>query len=128
DSAADAVARLGFVAECLIYVIAAQQAVAILFVTPAFAAGSITDEKRRGTLDFLLTTPLPAGQIILGKWLGQAMRAFFLISPGYLALAILAGGVGEPTQSVLLSVAEQITFIYAITALCLLASIWSRTT
>src|SRR5471030_2522180 len=82
-------ARVMLVAEILIYVIAAQQTLAILLVTPAFAAGSITDEKRRGTLDFLLITPLPSAQIVLGKWLGQATRVLHLISPAYLVLAIL---------------------------------------
>lgn len=42
-----------------------QQLGIILLVAPAFAAGSITDEKRLGTLDFLLCAPLGSGEIIV---------------------------------------------------------------
>lgn len=68
------------VAEILSYLIAAQQTLTILLVAPAFAAGAITDEQRRGSLDFLLITPLPSAQIVLGKWLGQATRVLHLSS------------------------------------------------
>src|SRR5262249_53309149 len=65
---------VAYVAGALLYIVTAQQTLLILIATPAFAAGSISDEKRRGTLDFLLITPLASPEIILGKWLGQATR------------------------------------------------------
>jgi ABC-type transport system involved in multi-copper enzyme maturation permease subunit len=110
-----------YVAEALLYIVSAQQTLLILIATPAFAAGSITDEKRRGTLDFLLTTPLTSGEIILGKWLGQ-------VTPGWILQVLLATLVGEPEQSLLLPIAEQIALIYGLTALAILASVWSAST
>src|SRR5438874_1857049 len=51
-----------------------QQFLLLLLAMPAFAAGSITDEKVRGTLQDLLTTNLTAKEIILGKLLAQVIR------------------------------------------------------
>src|SRR5947209_450773 len=44
-----------------------QQYALLLLVLPAFAAGTITDEKTRGTLQGLLITELSSGEIIVGK-------------------------------------------------------------
>jgi ABC-type transport system involved in multi-copper enzyme maturation permease subunit len=38
-----------------------------MLVGPVFSAGGVTSERERQTLDLLLTTPLSAGQILLGK-------------------------------------------------------------
>ena len=111
--------------QALIYLIGAQQTIVILMSTPAFAAGSLTDEKRRGTLDFLLSTPLSSVEIVVGKWFGQATRVF---SPGFVLLMLLAGAVGEGGQPVVLAIAEQLALVYSLTAMSLLASIWSRST
>src|SRR5438132_1499962 len=46
-----------------------QQMILLLLATPAFVAGAITDEKRRGTLQYLLTTDLEDRHIVVGKLL-----------------------------------------------------------
>ena len=51
-----------------------QQMILLLMATPAFVAGAITDEKRRGTLQYLLTTDLDTRHIILGKMFGRVAR------------------------------------------------------
>src|SRR4051794_18033653 len=46
-----------------------QQLLLVLLVTPAFVAGAITDEKARGTLQYLLVADLTSAEIIFGKLL-----------------------------------------------------------
>src|SRR5262245_18475233 len=60
-----------------------QQFQGLLLVVPAFAAGSISDEKTRGTLQEWLTTDLTAWEIIGGKWAAQ------LVQVGAIALVAL---------------------------------------
>src|SRR5262245_3601491 len=45
----------------------AQQFLLVFLATPAFAAGAVTDEKTRRTLDYLLASPLGPTAVVLGK-------------------------------------------------------------
>ena len=74
--------------------ILAQLAVLCL-LTPAYAAGSIAEEKERKTLDFLLVSELTAREILLGKFLGRLVFLLGVMLAGLpiLALAQLYGGV-----------------------------------
>ena len=44
-----------------------QHFILLMLVTPTVTAGAITDEKSRGTLQYLLTADLQPGEIVLGK-------------------------------------------------------------
>jgi ABC-2 type transport system permease protein len=48
-----------------------------IFILPAFAMRSIAEEKRYGTLEFLLTKPIRTNQLIAGKFL--TLVAFVII-------------------------------------------------
>src|SRR5689334_4083314 len=48
-----------------------QQMILLTLAVPAFVAGAITDEKRRGTLQYLLVSDLESRHILLGKLLGR---------------------------------------------------------
>ncbi|MBI4482401.1 MAG: ABC transporter permease subunit [Acidobacteria bacterium] len=50
----------------------------LIFFLPALTMGMFAEERRRGTLELLLTAPLKDGQIILGKFLA-AMTVFLLM-------------------------------------------------
>ena len=69
--------------------------VGVTLMTPAYAAAAVAEEKERGTLELLLTTPLTDREIVLGKAVGRA--GFVLASVGaglpILALTLLYGGV-----------------------------------
>lgn len=121
-------AEFAVIAESAFLLFLAQQTIAILIAAPAFAAGSISDERQRGTLDFLLMTPLSSGEIIVGKWLGQATQALYLVSPGYIVLALLSALLGDGARSFYWPMAEQIAILYALTALSQLLSLWSQST
>src|SRR5262245_52388590 len=59
-----------------------QQLVLLLLATPAFVAGAVTDEKRRGTLQYLLTTDLESRHLVLGKLLGRVAQVALLALAG----------------------------------------------
>src|SRR4051812_22375950 len=51
-----------------------QHFILLLLVTPTVTAGAVTDEKSRGTLQYLLTADLRPGEIILGKLIGRSYQ------------------------------------------------------
>lgn len=62
-------------------------------------AGAICEERRKGTLSALLTTPLAAWQILLGKIAGQSVQLIVIAllgAPLLLAVRVF-GGVGPQT-------------------------------
>lgn len=63
-----------FLARDFTEVFLVQHLILIVLVTPAFVASAITDEKTRGTLQYLLTTELTPLHILLGKLLGAWSR------------------------------------------------------
>src|SRR5262245_8844068 len=59
-----------------------QQMILLVLITPAFVAGAISDEKRKGTLQYLMTTDLEARHIILGKLFGRVAQVGLLALGG----------------------------------------------
>src|SRR5262249_13385901 len=84
-----------------------QQIFLLVLAAPAFAAGAVTDEKRRGTLEPLLTTALDARQVILGKLLGRSAQVASVALVGLPLFALCAGLAGLPPLAVLTSVVVQ---------------------
>jgi ABC-type Na+ efflux pump permease subunit len=67
----------------------------LLLAVAMRAAGSVTSERSRQTLDDLLTTPLTNREIILGKWLGAILgprRGLLWLGIVYL-IGMLTGGL-----------------------------------
>jgi ABC-type transport system involved in multi-copper enzyme maturation permease subunit len=58
------------------------QMLAILLIVPGLAAGSISEEDRRGTMSDLLATPLTGGAIVLGKLAGPLLHAVIILLVG----------------------------------------------
>ncbi|MDO8836357.1 MAG: ABC transporter permease, partial [Vicinamibacterales bacterium] len=46
------------------------EAFLLMFALPLLTMGLITDERRKGTLELLLTSPLRATELVVGKFLG----------------------------------------------------------
>ncbi len=67
----------------------------LVFVAPSFIAGTISDERQRGTLEILLTTKMTAKSIVFGKFLSLfASIMLILISQlPILAILFLYGGI-----------------------------------
>ncbi|MGH7169161.1 MAG: ABC transporter permease subunit [Gemmataceae bacterium] len=105
-----------------------QQMLLLLLATPAFVAGAITDEKRRGTLQYLLTTDLESRHIILGKLLGRVAQVALIALTGLPLFALLAGFGGvQPITLLALGIALVVP-LFALASLTLLASVWCRQT
>src|SRR5262245_49415149 len=59
-----------------------QQLILLQIATPILVAGAVTEEKTRGTLQYLLTTDLASWHIVLGKMLGRMTQVVFLLLTG----------------------------------------------
>ncbi len=105
-----------------------QQMLLLVLATPAFVAGAITDEKRRGTLQYLLTTDLEARHILLGKLLARVGQVVLVSAAGLPLFALLAGFGGvQPITLLSLGVALLVP-LFALASMALLASVWCRQT
>jgi ABC-type transport system involved in multi-copper enzyme maturation permease subunit len=105
-----------------------QQFILLLLVTPAFTAGAITDEKSRGTLQYLISADVSARDIILGKLLGRIALVGQLALAGLPVLCFI-GVFGGLQPGLLLAVlATTVVPLFALGAASLLASVWSRQT
>jgi len=82
-------------AETFLMAFLAVQQTAVIVLMPLYAAGSIADEKERRTFDFLLSSPLPHYQILLGKLLARLVYVGSILAVGWpvLMLTFLFGGV-----------------------------------
>ncbi len=109
-------------------VFVAQQFILLILSTPVFVAGAVTDEKVRGTLQYLLTTDLTTWDVILGKWIARVIQVcvLFLTSLPMFCFVGVLGGL-ELTTLLGLGAVTLLTAL-AIGAASLLASVWSRQT
>ncbi len=106
----------------------AQQMILLVLVTPAFVAGAITDEKRRGTLQYLLAADLESRHIILGKLLGRVAQVAQVAVAGLPLFALLAGFGGVQPVTILAVIVALIVPLFALASATLLASVWCRQT
>jgi ABC-type transport system involved in multi-copper enzyme maturation permease subunit len=84
---------------------------------------SLAEERVKGTVDLLLTTPLPTRSIVLGKWWGAYRSAVPLaVLPALVAGA--AAGLGGSWAGVFLVVALVLAYGAAATSLGLALSTW----
>jgi ABC-type transport system involved in multi-copper enzyme maturation permease subunit len=105
-----------------------QQMLLLALLTPAFVAGAVTDEKRRGTLQYLLLTDLDARHIVLGKLLGRAAQVALVLLAGLPLFALLAGFGGVEPWPLLASVLVLAMPLIGLAAGTLLASALCRQT
>ncbi|MDQ0188609.1 ABC transporter permease [Alicyclobacillus cycloheptanicus] len=98
------------------------QMTVVAFMTPAFAAGSMSGERERRTLAVLLTTPLSPVRILMGKILSSsALLSLLLVSalPLYSMVFLFGGAVPQEVVSVF---AFQ---IFTIVLIATLSVLWS---
>ncbi|WZO99908.1 ABC transporter permease subunit [Isosphaeraceae bacterium EP7] len=100
--------------------------ITVLGLTPVLVAGVIADETQRKTLHFVLATPLPSSEIVLGKMLARLLHIFIFIAiiVPILAILSLAGGV-DPWLEMALIVGSAATGFF-LASISLLASTLAR--
>jgi ABC-type transport system involved in multi-copper enzyme maturation permease subunit len=105
-----------------------QQLLMLGLAIPTLVAGAVTDEKRSGTLQYLLTAHLDGRHIVLGKLLARTAVIALLALTGLPPFALLGGfgGVGPFTMALVPVVL--IIPVLGLAAAALLISVWSRTT
>ena len=106
----------------------AQHFLVLLLVTPTVAAGAITDEKSRGTLQYLLTADLQPGEILLGKMIGRSYQVVLLALTSLPLLAFFGVFAGLDLLGLLVLFAATFLLIFALAAASLLASVLCRHT
>ncbi|WAH38490.1 ABC transporter permease [Alicyclobacillus dauci] len=98
------------------------QMVVVAFLTPAFAAGSVSGERERKTLAVLLTTPLSPIGILVGKIVSSSallVLLMFVTLPVYSLVFLYGGAVPQEVIAVLLF---QLFTTVVIATLCVLFS------
>jgi ABC-type transport system involved in multi-copper enzyme maturation permease subunit len=85
-------------AEAFFDAFLAVQLIAVSLLTPAYVAGSVTEEKERKTLEYLLATDLRNREIVLSKLLSRLanLTLFLLTGLPILSMVQFLGGV-DPT-------------------------------
>lgn len=76
--------------------------VVLVFLIPMVTMRQLAEEARRGTLELLLTAPVPPSALIVGKWLATSALAWLLIActvPWALALGLY----GDPDRGALVT-------------------------
>ncbi len=98
----------------------------LLLATPAFVGGAVADEKRRGTLQYLLTADLDTRHLILGKMFGRVAQVGLLALAGLPLFALMAGFCGVEPVTIVVSVLVLLAPMFALSAATILASVLCR--
>ena len=61
----------------------------ILFLSPLLAMGVYSEERKRGTMELLLTSPITEGQIVLGKFLASLSLLILMLLPTILSVVFM---------------------------------------
>jgi ABC-type transport system involved in multi-copper enzyme maturation permease subunit len=100
----------------------------LLMATPPFVAGAITDEKRSGTLQYLLTSDLDTRHILVGKLVGRIAQLFLLAMAGLPMLGLMSGFGGIRPTTALLAFAAMLPPLCGIASASILGSVLCRQT
>jgi hypothetical protein len=102
------------------------QLMLIVALVPALTASSLGQEKERGTLFALFGTALTSRQILLGKLLGRLHLIVPLMLTTVPVLIFTATLAGRGILPIVLALAQEAVWAFALGAICLLFGIWIR--
>jgi ABC-type transport system involved in multi-copper enzyme maturation permease subunit len=122
------VSGLAVVSEWFVETFVVQQLILLVLITPVLTAGAITDEKTRGTLQYLFTTDLLSWHIILGKLLGRLAQVGILVLTGLPLLCFLGTFAGVQPIALISLAAVTALPLLALGSASILASVWCRQT
>jgi ABC-type transport system involved in multi-copper enzyme maturation permease subunit len=102
------------------------QLVLIIALIPALTAGSLGQEKERGTLFALFGTQLTSRQILLGKLFGRLILIAPLVLSTLPALVFIATLTDRGLTPLILALGQEAILAFALGGACLLFGIWIR--
>jgi ABC-type Na+ efflux pump permease subunit len=100
-----------------------QAALALFLATIAFAR-AVSREKEQGTMDFLLLSPLPRAQILLGKVLGEIFGMAAVLAAGLPVLFFVLPVGGMTLGEILAAQAILLGALFALGGLCAALGAW----
>jgi ABC-type Na+ efflux pump permease subunit len=115
--------ELARVANCCLSIVVALQFIAVITLMPAYAAGAITEERERRTLEYLLATDLADREIVLGKFLSRLANMTMLLLVGLPVVSLLQLLGGIDLGLLLLAFAATVLFMLSVAALSLFCSV-----
>lgn len=86
--------------EASLRVLLSNLAITQLFVLPMLTMRHFAEERRQGTLELLLTAPVPLGAIVIGKWLASLSLCLMMFA-GTLLFPIILAYYGDPDWGVM---------------------------
>lgn len=101
------------------------QMLVVLLVTPALVATTIAQERERRTLDYLLTCPLSASEIVLGKLGARLLDMFATLIAGWPILALLHFLGGIEFSAIVRTSGLALLVLLFTGGVSLLISVWS---
>lgn len=128
DNALGAPAVLASFAKSFLDLVLVQQFLAVVLVTPALVAGSITEEKTRRTLEQLLTTHLGSIAIVAGKLLARTADVLVLALVALPMAAFIGPYAGAGPEFIFGQALVAALAAFGLSGVSILASVWSRQT
>ncbi|MBA4188006.1 MAG: hypothetical protein C0467_08300 [Planctomycetaceae bacterium] len=110
-------------AENFFWVYSVTQFLVIATLTPAFTAATITDEKERKTLHFLLVTDLTGREIVFGKLAARIGALLTLVIAGLPIVSLMQFFGGIEPRLLLVSLSMTISTVLSLSALSVAASV-----
>lgn len=107
-------------------VVAVVQYVVVLLLTPGYVAATITSEKERQTLEFLLATDLRNREIVFGKLAARSITLGMYVLAGLPVLAFLQLFGGIDPDLALASAAGAVLTVFGLSAVSLAVSVAVR--
>jgi ABC-type transport system involved in multi-copper enzyme maturation permease subunit len=100
------------------------QLLVILAIVPALTAGSLGQEKERGTLFALFGTQLSSQQILLGKLLGRLFLIVPLLLTALPPLLFVTTIIERSPTTIFVALGQEAVLAVVLGAFCLLIAIW----
>lgn len=101
-------------------------ALILLLTLPLLCMRALADERRSGRLAVLLSTTLGIGQLLLGKWLGNALAGLLLVLAGLAVPLTLLPGVPLESGRIFAALLSLSLLVMLISAVTLMFSAFSR--
>ena len=124
-SATRRISELAYLFETLLV---GQHFALLIGATPTLAAGSISEEKTRGTLAELFETSLSSWEIVRDKWIGQLVHSLVLSSVAAPVICLVGAFAGHGLGLIIAVTLVTICLAAALGAAGILASVWCRKT